>query len=358
MAALHGSNRCILHADLDAFYASVEQLDRPELKGRPVLVGGPPERRGVVAACSYEARAFGIRSAMPMRTALARCPSAVIVPPRFDRYRQCSARVMEIFRSVTPLVEPMSLDEAYLDVTAVTSRGSAPVQVARHLKSRVHTETGLTVSVGVGASKSVAKIASDMNKPDGLVVVDPGGERDFLAPLPVRKLSGIGPKTEERLRRHGISTLGELAARSDGWLARELGRRGPELGALSRGQDHRPVVLQRAVKSISAETTFPQDVSDPAELGRQLERLCQRVAARLAKAPSPGRTVTLKLRLADFTTFTRSATPTVSPRDAAELAGIARELLEREVAPDRRFRLLGVGVSGFVQSPQPPLFDL
>ncbi len=353
--------RCILHADLDAFYASVEQLDRPELQGRPVLVGGSPQGRGVVAACSYEARAYGVRSAMPMRTAVARCPGAVVVPPRFGRYRELSQAVMDIFRSMTPLVEPLSLDEAYLDLSDAAA-ARAPEDLARALKERVRGETGLTVSVGVATSKSVAKIASDLGKPNGLVVVQPGGEREFLAPLPVRRLGGIGPKTEERLGALGIGTLGELAAQSDAWLQREFGKRGPELGACARGEDRRPVAPSREVKSISAERTFARDLRDPEALARELDLLCERVAARLESAlpalDGPGRTVTLKLRLADFTTFTRSVTPAVSPTTAAEVTRAARGLLEREMAPGRAFRLLGVGVSGFAPRRQPSLFDL
>ena len=191
----------ILHADLDAFYASVEQKDNPQLQGKPVLVGGRPEQRGVVAACSYEARSFGIHSAMPMWTALRLCPNAVVVSPRFDRYRNISARVVSIFRSTSPLVEAVSLDEAFLDITGIVKAGSAPIDVARDIKRRVRSEIGLAISVGVASSKSVAKIASDWSKPDGLMVVEPEREREFLAPLPVRKLWGIGPKTEEKLCR-------------------------------------------------------------------------------------------------------------------------------------------------------------
>ena len=349
--------RTVIHADLDAFYASVEQRDRSELRGKPVLVGGRPEQRGVVAACSYEARSFGIHSAMPMRTALGRCPTAIVVPPRFERYGEVSRQVMEILRSVTPLVQPVSIDEAYLDVTQAVAGGAAPMEVARRLKERVRTEVGLTISLGVAESKSVAKIASDMGKPDGLTVVEPGTQRSFLAPLPVRKLSGIGPRTEERLLAKGVRTLGELAAQSDQWLETEFGKRGPEMGLLSRGLDDRPVSVQRVAKSISAEVTLARDVRDREMLAQVLARLSRRVSERLERAGSRGRTVTVKLRLSDFTTFTRSVTLPAPTSDAEVVREVAQRVLEHELSQrGERFRLLGVGVSNFVEEEQLSLF--
>lgn len=347
----------ILHADLDAFYASVEQMDDPRLQGRPVLVGGRPEGRGVVAACSYEARRFGVHSAMPMRAALRLCPGAMVVPPRFDRYHQVSGMVMAIFRSVASLVEALSLDEAYLDITAGVEAGSAPEEVARSIKHRVRTEVGLAISVGVATSKSVAKIASDSGKPDGLVVVEPGKEREFLAPLPVRRLSGIGPKTEERLVAKHIRTLGELADQPDDWLEAEFGKWGPVMKAWSLGQDNRPVRPHRPVKSVSAEVTFAQDLNDPNGLADQLLNLSSRVAQRMARAGVRGRTVNLKLRLSDFTTLTRSITLPTPVQEATVVNRVAQEMLRRELAPGRSFRLVGVGVSNFTSSGQLPLFD-
>ena len=336
----------IIHADLDAFYASVEQLDNPELRGKPVLVGGSPERRGVVAACSYEARAFGVHSAMPMRTAVARCPRAVVVPPRFDRYAEVSRRVMAIFRATASVVEPASLDEAYLDVTDAARR-SSPRAVAEGLKDEVKRVTGLNVSIGLAPSKSVAKIASDMDKPDGLCVVPPGAEPGFLAPLPTRKLPGIGPKTSKLLEDEGVATLGDLAAKPDEWAQRRLGRRGPELVRHARGEDRREVAPRSGAKSVSAETTFATDIAETDALLAAADRLSRRVADRLEKHDHWGRTVTIKLRLADFTTFTRSATRPAPINGPDDLAATAKDLLRREVAPGRRFRLLGVGVSAF-----------
>ena len=358
MQACSSLVRRVIHADLDAFYASVEQMDNPELVGKPVLVGGSPERRGVVAACSYEARAFGVHSAMPMRTAVNRCPHGVVVPPRFDRYHQVSQRVMAIFRSMTPEVEPLSLDEAYLDVTETIPSEIPDLQVARNLKDRVINEVGLTLSVGSATSKSVAKIASDLGKPDGLVVVEPGTEKEFLAPLPIRKLGGIGPKTESRLLRAGVETLGDLAARSDEWLKRQFGKRGLDLGALCRGNDERPVAPRRRAKSVSAEVTFPQDIGDSRLLLEEVARLCVRVGERLEQQTSGARTVTVKLRLADFTTLTRSTTLPMALRDAHELQRVSQRILQKELFPGRKFRLLGVGVSGFVPPGQLPLFDV
>ncbi len=309
-------SRHILHADLDAFFASVEQLDRPDLRGRPVIVGGSPQGRGVVAACSYEARAFGIHSAMPVRAALRLCPSVVLVSPRFDRYREKSQQVMEIFHDISPLVESLSLDEAYLDITEAVVEGISPVEVGRSLKQRVQGVVGLVISVGLATSKTVAKIASKMGKPDGLVVVAPGTEQAFLAPLLLRQLPGVGPKTEERLAAAGVRVLGQLAALSDDWLEATFGKRGPELAAMARGADPRPVAPVRPAKSTGAEATFPQDMGALQDLCRELAGLSRRVARRLQEEGVQGRTVTLKLRLSDFTTFTRGVTLAAATDDA------------------------------------------
>ena len=344
--------RHILHADLDAFYASVEQLDNPELRGKPVLVGGRPEDRGVVATASYEARVFGVHSAMPMKSAVRRCPQGVIVRPRFARYKEISNQVMEIFYDLTGLIEPLSLDEAYLDVTAAVDAGKPPLAVALDLKQRVHQDTGLILSVGVATNKSVAKIASDLNKPDGLVVVPPGEEPEFLAPLPVGKLYGIGPKTAKHLESQGIDTIGQLAAQPLAWFARNFGQRATAVRAKALGEDREPVYTERETKSVSAENTFSSDLSEPDRLREELSRLASSVAHHLDSKGLQGKTVTLKARLADFTTFTRQVTlpsPTASERTILDHAW---RLLSLELKPDRSFRLLGVGVSSFHQAPQ------
>ena len=339
--------RHILHADLDAFYASVEQLDNPELRGKPVVVGGSPTTRGVVAAASYEARDFGVRSAMPMHTAMQRCPQAVRVSPRFDRYHEVSSQVMEIFRDTTDLIEPLSLDEAFLDVTTSVVPDTTAESIAAEIRRRVADEVGLTISVGVATSKSIAKIASDMDKPDGLTVVLPGTERDFLAPLPVRKLWGIGPKASERLVAEGVKTIGDLARMSEGWFTAWFGKNGTMMRELALGQDDRPVVVSRETKSISAETTLAEDTGSPEMLHELIARLSQRVARQLATADLQGRTVKLKLRLSDYTTFTRQRSLT-QPEDSADvISAIASSLLERELHSGRQFRLIGLGVSGF-----------
>ncbi len=343
--------RYILHADLDAFYASVEQLDDPSLSGKPVVVGGPPEARGVVAAASYAARKFGVHSAMPMRTALRLCPSLVRVQPRFDRYREMSRKVQAMFRDVTPLVEPLSLDEAYLDVSRQSSAETVR-DVAAGLKARVRQEAGLAVTIGGGASKTVAKVASRRGKPDGLLLVMPGEERAFLAPLDVDALWGVGPKTAAALKQHGVNTVAELSACSEEWLRQSFGRRGPELKLRAVGIDNEPVVTERETKSVSAETTMPQDVSDRAALERELEELVREVAGRLRGHALKGRVVHVKLRLSDFTTLTRQRRLLVPTDDPAVILRAACELLGREVAPGRRFRLIGVGVSGFEESLQ------
>ena len=338
--------RQIIHADLDAFYAAVEQMDNPELRGRPVLVGGRPENRGVVATASYEARKYGVHSAMPMATAVRQCPDGIIVRPRFDRYREVSAQVMDIFHDVTEVVQPVSLDEAYLDVTDA-ARERPAIAIAIDMKERVASEVGLTVSVGLGTGKCVAKIASDLQKPDGLVVVPIGGEAEFLAPLDVSKLVGVGPKSVARLNADGVHTIGQLAAMPDQWFARRFGKRGVSIRDHSRGIDHDPVQTGREAKSISSETTFAEDLADHSELKEIIERLSGKVADALNRKGLAGKTVTAKMRLSDFTTFTRQTTLGEGTNDADAIAATAWTLLERELAPGRAFRLLGVGVSGF-----------
>ncbi len=351
--------RHILHADLDAFYAAVEQLDNPVLRGKPVLVGGLPENRGVVATASYEAREFGVHSAMPMAWAVRRCPQGIIVRPRFDRYREMSERVMEIFHDLTEVIEPLSLDEAYLDVTGAVAAGKPPLAVALDLKQRVRQDTGLILSVGVATNKSVAKIASDLNKPDGLVVVPPGGEAGFLAPLRVAKLHGIGPKTAERLEGEGVETIGQLAAQSLAWFARSFGQRAAAVRAKALGEDQEPVYTDRETKSVSAENTFSTDLAEPERLREELSQLANNVARHLESKELRGKTVTLKARLADFTTFTRQVTLSSPTASEQTILDHAWRLLSLELKPDRSFRLLGVGVSSFVQAPQfqLPLFS-
>ena len=351
--------RHILHADLDAFYAAVEQLDNPDLRGKPVLVGGSPEGRGVVATASYEARPFGVHSAMPMRSAIRLCPDGIIVRPRFSRYREFSTKIMDIFRELTPLVEPLSLDEAYLDITEVAEQtGRVPLAVALELKRRVNQDTGLTISIGAATCKSVAKIASDLHKPDGLVVVEPGDERDFLAPLPVGKLSGIGPKTVEKLNKGGVETIGQMAQQSMDWFNRQFGKRGNSIQAKALGQDREEVHTEREAKSVSSENTFSTDLANPEELKTELDKLSSGVAGHLERKGLTARTVTLKARLADFTTFTRQTTLAAPTVETATIQETAWRLLSQELTPGRSFRLLGVGVSGFNQPDQPEEFQL
>jgi DNA polymerase-4 len=331
--------RTILHADLDAFFASVEQLDNPQLRGRPVVVGGAPEARGVVAAASYEARRFGVHSAMPMSRALRLCPQAARLSPRFDRYAEVSRQVMAIFRDVTSLVEPLSLDEAFLDASESVIGGSVrggPAELASQLKRRIKKETGLTVSIGVGTNKTVAKIASDRGKPDGLVVVAPGDEASFLATMPVRSLWGVGPKAEEALAEMGIGTIGELAGADPADLTARFGVRGQWFHRTANGLD------EHERKSVGAETTFPRDLRDGAELRQVLDSVAQDVARRLREKGLRARTVVLKLRYSDFRTITRQTRLAEGVDSAEQLAAAAGALLDKTARPDDRFRLLGI----------------
>ncbi|MDI6900469.1 MAG: DNA polymerase IV [Anaerosomatales bacterium] len=338
------TGRAILHVDMDAFFASVEQLDHPEWRGRPVIVGGSPDGRGVVSAASYEARRFGVRSAMPSAQAARLCPDAVWAPARFDRYRELSRAVFALFGDITPDVEPMSVDEAYLDVTPAT-HGEDPVGVAQRIQSAVD-ELGLSCSIGVATSKSVAKIASDHRKPHGITVVPPGTERAFLAPLPVTALGGIGRSTAARLAGVGVRTLGDLAALDPATAGHLLGSAGTSLLERARGVDARPIDTGRERKSVSAEHTFSTDIHTRDEVEMHMRALVERVTSRLRRAGVAGRTVTVKLRFADFTTRTAQRT-LAGPSDlGAELEPVALELLAEVWSVGTGLRLLGFGVSG------------
>lgn len=341
----------ILHLDLDAFFSAVEQLHKPSLRGKPVIVGGT-SWRGVVATASYEARAFGVGSAMPISQARRLCPNAAYLTPRFPAYRAASAVVMSLLRELSPVLEQVSVDEAYLDLTPALDAAEAldaaavATELAVNLRARVREATGLTASVGVGSSKLMAKIGSELAKPDGFVVVPPGGEAATLAPLPIGRLPWVGPATREVLRRRRITTVGELAATDLTDIVDLLGQaHGTALHQYARGVDRRPVVTEREAKSISAEETFPIDLTNPRELDGHLRRLVDRVAVKLTREGLFGRTVTIKVRHFDFTTLTRSTTleqPTDSP---AAFLSTARHLL---TAIDTRdgVRLLGFGISG------------
>ena len=349
--------RYILHADLDAFYASVEQMDNPQYKGRPLVVGGSPEERGVVAAASYEARKYNIRSAMPMRTAMSICPQLIRVPPRFGRYREISRQIIDIFRELTPLVEPLSLDEAFLDISMQSSWGSVG-NIARCLKIKVKEQTGLVISIGGGSSKTVAKVSSQLSKPNGLLLIKPGEEQVFLAPLGVGILSGVGPKTAEVLHGQNITTLGDLSASANSWLRQAFGKRGPELKERATGLDHSKVTPHRETKSVSAEITMAQDVGGEEEIAERIEQLSLGVASRLQRNKLAGKTITIKLRLADFTTITRQRTLPSPTSDPEVITTVACDLLRQELKPGHSFRLVGVGVTGFQGLQQLSLFPL
>jgi DNA polymerase-4 len=336
-------SRAILHVDMDAFYASVEQRDDPTLKGKPVIVGGHP-KRGVVLAASYEVRPMGVRSAMPMARALLLAPNAVVVPPRFTAYAEASAKVFEIFESVTPLVEGLSLDEAFLDVSASTALFGAPGAIASRLRARIRDELGLPASAGIAPVKFVAKIASDIAKPNGQREVAEGDVVSFLAPLPVARLWGVGPKTEGVLHALGLKTLGDVAARDEAWLADKLGTSGPHLRRLSLGLDDRDVIPDRQQKSLGAEDTFEEDVADPEALHPHLHGQALRVGQRLRKAGLAGRVVVLKLKLSDFTLLTRRRTLAEPTDDGQALYREALDLLA-ENPPKGRVRLTGVSAS-------------
>ncbi|MDX2210412.1 MAG: DNA polymerase IV [Sphingopyxis sp.] len=339
-------SRKIIHVDMDAFFASVEQRDNPDLRGKPVAVGGSA-RRGVVAAASYEARRFGVRSAMPSVTAARQCPELIFVPPRFDAYKAVSQQIRAIFRDYADEVEPLSLDEAYLDVTADKAGLGSATAAAKAIRARIRAETGLTASAGVSYNKFIAKLASDQNKPDGLTVIRPDAGAAFVAGLSIRRFHGIGPVTAAKMEGLGIYSGADLAAHDLAWLAANFGNSAEWLYNLARGIDHRSVKSNRPLKSVGAERTFDTDLTDPADIVAALDHVAAVVWDRLSAKQRQGRTVTLKLRFADFTTITRAKTLGGQVADALTLRGTAFGLLEALLPLDQGIRLLGVTVSKF-----------
>jgi DNA polymerase-4 len=348
--------RVIAHLDMDAFYASVEQRDNPALRGRPVAVGGDPDKRGVVAAASYEARTFGVRSAIPMSKAVRLCPSLVIVHPDFTKYRTISQQIFALYRSITPLVEPLSLDEAYLDVTENAWNETLGMNVARRLKEEIRATTGLTASAGVAPNKFLAKIASGWKKPDGLTVIAPERVESFLQGLPVDALWGVGPVTAKKLRAKGIEKLIDVRATSADALREAVGSLADWLQQLARGEDDRPVVSEHEPKSSGSENTFAQDLTDAAEIREEIAAMARDAATWLAKRALYARTVTIKVRYHDFTTITRSHTEPAT-RDEEHIMRRAIALLDKTEAGARPVRLLGVSVHNLSETPFVPPED-
>ncbi len=345
-AAADAFARKILHVDMDAFFAAVEQRDNPALRGRPVAVGGSA-RRGVVAAASYEARRFGVRSAMPSATAARQCPQLIFVPPRFDAYKAVSQQIRAIFDDFADAVEPLSLDEAYLDVTADKAALGSATAAARAIRARIRAETGLTASAGVSYNKFIAKLASDQNKPDGLTIIRPHQGAAFVAGLSIRRFHGIGPVTAAKMEGLGIYSGADLAARDLAWLAEQFGNSAEWLWRLARGIDMRPVRPNRPLKSVGAERTFDTDLVDRADIIAALDHVVAAVWDRLSQKQRQGRTVTLKLRFADFTTITRARTLPTPIDDAVIVRRTALALLEALSPLAQGIRLLGVTVSKF-----------
>ncbi|MFO7891796.1 MAG: DNA polymerase IV [bacterium] len=340
--------RKIIHVDMDAFFASIEQRDNPELRGKPVIVGADPKQgrgRGVVSAASYEARAFGIRSAMPISKAYRLCPQGCFVSVHSRRYAEVSRKIMALFREYTPLVEPISLDEAFLDVTGTGRLKGKPESIGREIKSRIKSEEKLTASVGIAPNKLTAKIASDLEKPDGFVVVKSGKIKQFLSPLPIRRLWGIGRKTEERMMALGIETIGDFAGLSEEDVMSVFGNNGTDLWRHAQGLDSRQVKNQRDVKSISNERTFLKDETDPEAINDTLLRLSEKVGFRLRKNKYYGKSIFLKVRLSDFTTLVRHSTLSEPINLSETIFREVKFLYEKLEVVGQPIRLLGVGIS-------------
>lgn len=340
--------RKIIHIDMDAFYASVEQRDHPELRGKPVAVGGS-SMRGVVAAASYEARVFGVRSAMPSVTARRLCPDLIFVKHRFEVYRAVSAQIRDIFADYTPLIEPLSLDEAYLDVTDYLNPGQTATEVAKEIRALIRQTTGLTASAGVSYNKFLAKLASDQNKPDGLCVITPERGPEFVLGLPVGKFHGIGPATAKKLNAMGIQTGADLRAQELDFLTRRFGKSGQYYWNISRGIDHRRVSPDRIRKSVGAENTYFTDLMTLDEAREELAPLAEKVWRHVSRNELQGRTVTLKVKFTDFQQVTRARTLGRAVLSEEELLAVARELAEAVLPDPRGARLLGITLSGFDQ---------
>ncbi len=342
----------ILHVDMDAYFASVEVLDRPELKGKPVIVGGRPGSRGVVSAASYEARAFGVHSAMPLVRAGRLCPDGVFLPVRMDRYVELSRRIFEIFNDFTPLVEGLSLDEAFLDVRGSIRLFGPGVDIGRAIQKRIREEIGINCSVGVSPVKFVSKIASDLEKPNGFVVVGRDEVRDFLAPLPIERLWGVGEVTAERLRHLGITTISQIRSAGESFLTEQFGEHGTHLHRLSRGRDDRAVVPDAGRKSVGHETTFAEDIGNRETLLAVLVDVCEEVARRARRGGHRGRVIVLKVRYAPFETHTFRTTIATVTNSTDDILRTARELFDRSLkVPPRKVRLLGVTLTGLADRP-------
>jgi DNA polymerase-4 len=339
--------RKIIHVDMDAFYASVEQRDNPELRGKPVAVGGS-SKRGVVAAASYEARAFGVRSAMPSVTAQRQCPDLIFVKPRFEAYKIVSLQIREIFARHTDLIQPLSLDEAYLDVTHDKHSIGSAVKIAKAIRTAIHEETGLTASAGVSYNKFIAKLASDQNKPDGMCVILPDQGPEFVASLPVRRFHGVGPRTAEKMAKLGVHTGADLAQKDEAWLTQHFGSWGGYLFWAARGVDHRPVNANSVRKSIGAESTYFDDKRSEAELRDALEEIVDIIWGRIERNQAQGRTLVLKARYSDFRTITRSRTVGQALSDRASIAQVAHVLLDQILPVEMGVRLLGLTLSGLL----------
>jgi len=340
--------RKIIHIDMDAFYASVEQRDRPELKGKPVIVGGDPQSRGVVAACSYEARKFGIHSAMASSTAYKLCPDAVFIRTRFDAYRAVSTQIREIFCEYTDLVEPLSLDEAFLDVTENHKGIPSATLIAQEIKEKIFQRTcGLTSSAGVSFNKFIAKVASDINKPDGIAVITPDMADEFIDRLPIRKFFGVGKVTEEKMLSHGIKTGADLKKYRKEQLIQLFGKSGSYFYNIAHGYDDRPVEPNRIRKSIGKETTLSEDIDDTDQMLEILENIADRLENSLIKREAKGRTVTLKIKYFDFQSITRSITIDEPADTAAVIVKHIKPLLSKTEAGEKKVRLLGISISNF-----------
>ena len=339
----------IIHLDMDAFYPSVEALDNPELRGKPVIVGGSKER-GVVSSASYEARKFGVHSAQPMATAMQLCPNGIVVPVRMARYQEVSEQVFEIFYIFTPLVEPLSIDEAFLDVTGSSRLFGSPIEIAKKIKQKIVEKTGLTISAGVAPSKFVAKVASDMEKPDGLTIVARDKVREFLDPLPIKKMWGAGKVTQKALARIGIHTFKDLRLASVEVLEKEFGKHGRHMHQLSLGIDPRDVVTLHDIKSIGHEDTYSKDILDLEPAKRELLSLANRVARRMRRKGLEGKTITVKVKYSDFKRITRSVTLHHYTNDSTEIYSNVCSLLEKTAVGKRPVRLLGISLSNLTDS--------